>query len=147
VSTDEDPVAWLRRTAGAELAAARLVIAPCDGECGRPCDFHPAADAEWLEPFSGTLQVRSDGTGADIWHGVWAMGDSRVTRFIAANDPRSVIARCEAELAILDLHDEWMPFANVEEDASGVEAIRRVVRLLASGYRHRKGYRETEWKP
>ena len=154
MSSDEELAAWLRRTVGVELAAARLVIAPCDGDCARPCEFHPAAAAEWHEMSSGVLNISEGLDRGDAWDGVWAMGDSRVTRFIAGNDPRSVIARCEAELAILDAcsPDSSMEAAleigdiSTEQYVTEVAAGARIVRLLASGYKHRRGYRE-EWKP
>jgi hypothetical protein len=78
---------------------------------------------------------------------------------IAANDPQDTIARCEAELAILDDHaplsgyDPHGPVCVIccEPGGFGCEdaVVRhpcRTVRLLASGYRHRKGYRP-EWAP
>ena len=103
-SGEEELAAWLRREIGYAMAAAREVIAACIKDCARPCDFHPAAAAEWHEMSSGVLDICEGLDRADTWEGVWAVGDSRVTRFIAANDPRSVIARCEADLAILDEH-------------------------------------------
>ena len=60
-------------------------------------------NAEWQELSSGVL-VTGDGTETDHWHGTWPMGDSTLTRLMEANDPRDTIARCEAELAILDEH-------------------------------------------
>ena len=74
------------------------------------------------------------------------MGDSRVTRFIAANDPRSVIARCEAELAILDEHRAEAGCFPDElccvtcGDFPQVLFPCRTVRLLAGGYKHRPGF-------
>ena len=80
---------------------------------------------------------------------------------MAMNDPRDVIARCEAELAIMDEHaPEWIDY----RDGDGIERASReciaceppgtpdnypcrTVILLASGYRHWPGYREEDWKP
>lgn len=61
-------------------------------------------------------------------------------------EARERVARCEAELAILDLYEQQAAKDNnaMEEDRTWLLA--RVVRLLATGYRHRTGYRE-EWKP
>ena len=54
---------------------------------------------------------------------------------IALNDPQDVIARCEAELAILD--------ACVRGIRSGRALLAEEIRsLVASGYRHRPGYAE-----
>jgi uncharacterized protein DUF6221 len=101
---ETDPVAWLRAEVERDLAEARYVIAPCDDNCAQPCPFHPAAAAEWHEMSSGVLNTSNGLNPDDVWQGVWAMGDSRVTRFIARHDPQDTIARCEAELAILDEH-------------------------------------------
>ena len=69
-----------------------------------------------------------------------------------ANDPRDVIARCESELAILDLHQA------VFLAPSGIACVMcdgiagtgrwpcRTVRLIGRAYRFRPGYKE-EWKP
>lgn len=62
-------------------------------------------------------------------------------------EARERVAQLEAALAILDLYKKQAAkeFSNaMEEDRTWVLAP--VVRLLASGYRHRPGYRE-EWKP
>jgi Family of unknown function (DUF6221) len=90
--------------------------------------------------------------------------------FIALNDPQHVRARCEAELAILAEHrilwrggtdpanEEFsvISIGGADQDhgcmnchyygQGGVKGYGycRTVRLLASGYRHRPGYRE-EW--
>ena len=148
-SSEEEPVTWLRKTIEADLAEARHVIALCIGGCAQPCPFHPAAAAEWREMSSGVLNISEGLDRAGAWEGVWAMGDSRVTRFIAVNDPQSVIARCEAELAILDEHGgEHMCYENVRDGNTFDLYIGdcRVVRHLASAYKHRSGYQESDWK-
>ena len=116
--------------------------------------------AEWEERSSGVL-VTGDGTDSDPWRGTWVTGDSSVTRLMEANDPRDTIARCEAELALLNEHAVIrMPY----QDARGVPGHFcecatcgfggpdrsypcKTVRLLGYGYRHWSGYRESEWKP
>lgn len=80
---------------------------------------------------------------------------------IAANDPRSVIAWCESELAILDEHAEigrnsrdgpvCNACVNIGVDPANeaefyVPYPCRTVRLIGKGYRHRDRYRE-EWAP
>lgn len=64
--------------------------------------------AEWSEMTSGVLvTARPDNPQDDPhdrWDGVHAIGDSSLTRLMAANDPRDTIARCEFELAVLDEH-------------------------------------------
>jgi hypothetical protein len=95
---------------------------------------------------------------------------------IVRHDPRSVVADCEAKLAILDEHyilwaagsgvsnpeqyDEFsvVPVGGANKDHGcvrchyyGMGGVKgygycRTVKILASGYRFRPGYRE-EWKP
>ena len=73
---------------------------------------------------------------------------------IRRHDPRSIVARCEAELAILDecapggyrqFYVEAGVITSQEHVAMGAIGT-RVIRLLAAGYKHRTGYLE-EWKP
>lgn len=114
--------------------------------------------AEWEERSSGVL-VTGDGTDSDPWRGTWVTGDSSVTRLMEANDPRDTIARCEFELAVLDLHppglgliDEMPTTATVCRYCSGSFGLGapypcRHVRLLGYSYRFKDGYMEAEWKP
>jgi hypothetical protein len=142
---DDDLMTWLRAAVNARLGTARYLI---ESE---------AASAEWHEPCSGVL-VTGAPTHDDTWDGTHAIGDSRLTRFIAMNDPQDTIARCEAELAILDEHateiyrDEsgivgyhayWCQTCHIPRDQPGRDWC-RTVRLLAAGYRHWPGYRD-EW--
>lgn len=90
MSTDEDPAEWLRQRIRERLYLAQHAI-----ELGNA--------AVWAEQSSGVL-VTGEPTETDVWHGTWATGDSSLTRLMEANDPRDTIARCEAELAILDEH-------------------------------------------
>lgn len=138
----DDLAAWLRRRIEERLYLARNAI-----KLGNA--------AVWTETSTGVL-VTGEPTEADTWHGTWPMGDSSLTRLMEANDPADTIARCEAELAILDGHGgEWLD----QDLADGDYRVRQVctrcddgywpcrtVRLLASGYASRHGYRE-EWKP
>ena len=89
-SDEEEPVAWLRKRIRERLYLAQRTI-----ELGN--------HAEWTELSSGVL-VTSEPTETDTWHGTWPMGDSSLARLMEANDPQDTIARCEAELAILDEH-------------------------------------------
>ena len=56
----------------------------------------------------GSVQRRPGDRRAedDTWHGTWPLGDSSLSRLMEANDPQDTIARCEAELAILDLYEQ-----------------------------------------
>jgi hypothetical protein len=137
---EEHPVAWLRRRIQERLYLARHAI-----ELGNA--------AGWHEQSSGVL-VTGEPTETDVWHGTWPMGDSSLTRLMEANDPQDTIARCEAELAILDAcalsksTEVALEAGDIsaEEYVTGDVMGSQIVRLLASGYRHRPGYRE-EWIP
>jgi len=160
MSSEEEPVAWLRQRIRERLYLARHAV-----ELGNA--------AEWTELSSGVL-VTGEPTEADTWHGTWPMGDSSLSRLMEANDPRDTIARCEAELAILDehyilhrgdtneLYEEFsvcyppgIPGLNcgcvtchyIGHGGVNEYGICRTVKFLASGYQHRPGYREEDWKP
>ncbi len=150
-----DAVAWLRQRIRERMYLAQRAI-----ELGNA--------AEWVEQSSGVL-VTGEPTETDTWHGTWPMGDSSLTRLMEANDPGDTIARCEAELAILDEHrliladrgdsytahpeyriardnptDKQVDMANMMQWSKDCRACRgrypcRTVRLLATGYRHRPG--------
>jgi len=123
---EEEPVAWLRRRIKNRLYLARHAI-----ELGNA--------AEWTELSSGVLMTIAPDAPQDNWDGVHPLGDSSLTRLMEANDPQDTIARCEAELAILD--------ACAQGIRSGRAFLAEEVRaLLASGYRHWPGYREEDWK-
>jgi len=139
--TGQDPVAWLRHAIRQRLYLAQHAI-----ELGNA--------PEWTELSSGVL-VTGPGTENDPWHGTWPMGDSSLTRLMEANDPRDTIARCEAELAILDEHDEsdtpeelrhghWEGHGSnerwIRDEPNDCPVCReespcRTVRLIASGYK------------
>lgn len=141
MSSEEEPVAWLRRRIENRLALARHAI-----ELGNA--------AEWTELSSGVLMTVAPDAPQDNWDGVHPLGDSSLTRLMEANDPQDTIARCEAELAILDacLPDASTEAAlergdiSTEEYVSSAIAGAAVLRLLGSGYKHWPGYREEDWK-
>lgn len=62
-----------------------------------------AAAAEWHEQSSGVL-VTGPPEHDDAWAGMFAIGDSRITRFIAATDPAHRLADIALKRAILALH-------------------------------------------
>jgi hypothetical protein len=144
----DDLTAWLRKVVGERLALARMAVSVQadveDGALTIPAE-PAAASLRWREQSSGVL-VTSDGREDDAWYGTWAMGDSRLTRLIAANGPCDTIARCEAELAILDLHfsNDFERYPECVHCAVEYWPC-RTVRHLGYGYRARPGYRE-EWK-
>jgi len=129
MSSEEEPVAWLRKRIRERLYLAQHAI-----ELGNA--------AVWTELSSGVLMTIAPDAPQDNWDGVWAMGDSSLTRLMEANDPQDTIVRCEAELAILDICEETISdsanFTFLEKKRA--EDARQIVRLLAGGYRHRPGF-------
>lgn len=123
---------WIRGCIRTRRALARHLV---ESEAARP---------EWHESSSGVLV-----TGApqhdDAWAGMFAIGDSRLSRFMACHDPRDTIARCDAELAILADHASNDHETYPECVHCAVQCFPcRTVRLVGEGYRHWDGYRE-EW--
>ena len=126
---EEDPAAWLRAQVVARLAAAKLAA---------------REGGKWTQDGVNTGNISSLGGQVVYDEG---SPDEYQAAHIALNDPQDVIARCEAELAILDEHGP----SEVAPDAcrrckGGLAFPCRTVRLLASGYRHRPGYAEA-WPP
>lgn len=101
------------------------IEAKCQCECGDKADLvaflsarldedraaaqaateDPGMAAEWHETTSGCLDVGLPDHGGEDWRDyVWPQGDSRVTRFIATNDPAHVLRRVEADRVILNEH-------------------------------------------
>lgn len=141
MSSEAEPVKWLRQRIQARLALARNAI-----ELGNA--------AEWTELSSGVLMTIAPDAPQDNWDGVHPLGDSSVTRLMEANDPQDTIARCEAELAILDAHDKAEHYCPLPVLPSvhgqlwtPAEGPCWTLRLLASGYKCWPGYREEDWKP
>lgn len=144
MSSGEDPVAWLRAQVEARLTAARLAA---------------REGGTWTQDGVHTGSISSLGGQVVYDEG---SPDEYQAAHIALNDPRDVIARCEAELAILDEHDEsetpeelrhghweghgsnerWIRNEPNDCPVCGDESPCRTVRLLASGYKHRPGYAE-----
>ncbi len=145
MSSEEEPVAWLRQRIRERLYLARHAI-----ELG--------SAAEWTELSSGVLMtVDPDAPqdDRDTWDGVHPMGDSSLTRLMEANDPQDTIARCEAELAILDRCEALLPPdpADLDEhyqdgrdddeimrDEALADLADEVLALVSDGYRHREGW-------
>ena len=143
-------VTWLRAQIEARkaMAGAATCGVPWEAECDDPTD-----DEVWID------------VDGEEWRLVVLRGPQSHENMIhvAANDPQDTIARCEAELAILDEHKptDWTAYGDhmcrrchrpreeAREDEEQCEWLTwpcRTARLLGSGYRHRPGYLE-EWKP
>lgn len=130
----DDLVTWLRRRIEERRYLAQHAIELGNAEI-------------WTELSSGVLMTIAPDAPQDTWDGVHALGDSSLTRLMEANDPRDTIARCEAELAILDMYEQQhakAPRNAMEEDRTWLLAD--VVSLLGSAYKHRDGY-QAAWTP
>lgn len=142
-------MAWLRQQVEARLYLARHAVELGNAE-------------HWTELSSGVLMTCAPDAPQEGWDGVHPLGDSSVTRLMEANDPRDTIARCAAELAVLEEltaararreaeqndYDAWVrgettagraPFTG--PDLSLIPGLERAVRLLSRGYRHHDGWR------
>jgi hypothetical protein len=123
VSGDE-MTAWLRAQVEADKAAAEA-----------------ATPGEWAALDDGVMSIEDE----DQWPvGVTQSRRDREDRVhIAIHDPRDVVADCDAKLAILGRYERQAAKYGencMEEDRAWILAS--VVRLLASGYRHRDGWQE-----
>jgi hypothetical protein len=152
---DDDLVTWLRRQIRLRLTLATIVPV-VDYQGDEPAPPAPAYrqyvdGVPWYD-FTRDSLVRHlvtsgvlvTGEPPETWLGAWRMDD--LTPLMAPGDPQETLARCKAELAILDQHPS-NDFEKYPECAHcAVEHFPcRTVRLLGSGYKHRAGYRE-EWK-
>ena len=159
MSSEEEPVAWLRAAILARKAAAEAATAgPWEFEGDDPTDDELYSVHDGIVDLVGvTVAFTRDRNVANGQH-------------MALNDPQDTIARCEAELAILDehrlvladrgdshtAHPEYRvardnPTAEQVAMANGMQWDKdcraccrrypcRTVRLLAGGYRHRPGF-------
>lgn len=147
MSADENPVAWLRAQVEARKAAAEAASeGPWDASAVTPSwagfteqPLAPAKVACLDDDEDNCLFVA-------LRFGLPPERNEANAAHIAANDPRDTIARCEAELAILDEHGPDDTFGPGDVcccacgDRPQVPFPCRTVRLLAGGYRHRPGY-------
>ena len=147
-SEEEGPVAWLRKQIEAREAAARAVkdgSDPWDGQW-------QARDRHALETYNGWVIALAPGIrdSRDPSSVAAAEFPPGVVEHIAANDPRDVIARCEAELAMLDEHppcaDDATHCARCRNWLYEVQAPWpcTTISLVFGAYRQRPGYRE-DW--
>jgi len=155
MSSETEPVAWLRAQITARLDVARKAT-PGPWEFEHDDEVFTVHDGEHGDLVGSTVAFTRHWADVNGEH-------------IALNDPDDVIARCEAELAILDLHyilhrddtnelyGEFSvtphPGAN-RSDFGCVTCHYRgmggvwgkgyclTVSILAKGYRHRLGYAE-----
>ena len=174
MSSEVEPVAWLRKTVEGDLAAAKIIgaggFAPQRWDTEPPGQVNPEhipasdqvsavlgldreeAPCGWVEivAYDRLNNEPPERDGRDSTAPVMLV-DSGRREFdhIIRHDPRNVIADCEAKLAILDEHgSEHMCFENTRDGNtwSWYDGDCRVMRTIAGAYRHRPGYREEDWK-
>ena len=138
MGSEEEPVAWLR---AAILERKAMALAAGDDDAARA--------------WTGRDHGYEDGGEVHDGHDeqvVYDEGSPNTAQalHIALNDPQDTIARCEAELAILDEHGgEHMCFENTHDGNTWswyIGDCRNMLRL-ASSYKHWPGYQEEDWKP
>jgi hypothetical protein len=112
------------------------------------------AAVAWLrQQVQARLETAACAADTGAWRQGYEFDANRIHgAHIALNDPRDVIARCEAELAILDFRDLAGTIASASDDgqtgerSEAQQARRRLdvlniaVEHLASGYRYHDGY-------
>lgn len=152
----KDLVTWLRAQIEARKAlaeAARADMPPGGDRWVAGEAEHNAGGANVYDGEGRSVAVDREGEGAT---------SRPIAEHMATNDPRDTIARCEAELRILD---DMVPILNDLDDIAesegqaarrpgrpseymtgGREPSAHLLRLLVYGYRHRPRYQE-EWKP
>jgi Family of unknown function (DUF6221) len=129
---DEKAVAWLREQVQARKARAQVAL----NDRG---EWSVARNAD----FDYTVFPRRPTTPGDAVADAWR---EDIAVFIAANDPRQIIADCEKDLAILERYRAATEdFTHVTENVwefSRRETLEGVVELVASGYKYWPGYAE-----
>lgn len=114
IGVNDDLVAWLRRTIEGDKALARAAL--------------------------GLLGLET------AWHTVDKLRERGLTRadaqHVARHSSRDTIARCDAELALLDKFAEASAWYDEHRatPAGEVYGLSQAVCLLATGYQHRDGY-------
>ena len=163
MSSEEEPVAWLRSAILERKARAQAASeGPWDTSEVTPAwagfrenPLAPANVACVQDGQDYTLFVALQfGQPPDL--------DEANAAHMALNDPQDTIARCEAELAILDLYERTLAIVRAPVDLKALATekpviremrardyldaerescvLREVVRLLAGGYKHRPGF-------
>lgn len=130
-----EAIGWLRGQVEARLLVARSTAAYGSGHWAPTKND----DFDWTIHDAGDVMPR-EAALADLW------GEAPAV-FIADNDPQDVIARCEAELAIITRCEAVLEAFASPADRLWPDVTRRerthsraTVHDIASGYRHRDGY-------
>ena len=159
VSEAGELVPWLRQRVRERMETARKACERTDGHWWRRTEPYGDGTSEPAGHLYAGERI-ADGDGG-TWGGeftvVYDEGAPSREQFehMEANDPRDVIARCEAELALLDEHGPFDPESDWLRDfcatcghldRNRVAFPCRTVRLVGHGYRFRPGYSEA-WRP
>lgn len=150
----DEMLSWLRTTIEGDRAAAeaagsqewvlgkegqQLYLAPANAD---PEPWHAEWIAEWTYVVDHCCHPER-----------WDECDTAKQEHIALHDPRDTIARCEAELSVLDrvlpevrrvavrLAEE---FGGIWPDGKLTSSETMLLKTLASGYRYREGFK-SEW--
>jgi hypothetical protein len=155
----DDMLSWLRSTITADLAQAKAADEASPGPwvntgqdgLGDAWQIHgaPTGDTTWVydrvaeESREVPELLRVATLNYDDGGGVW---EREAADHIVLQQPRDTIARCEAELALLD---EMIPIIEELDDIAMSEGLGSVaygeptyllVQKMVSGYRHRPGF-------
>jgi hypothetical protein len=145
--TTDAAVAWLREQVQWRLGSAKAAAGPSGDRWYSPNWTAKAVDIgegpAWVVFTDHSLPV-AEAAGLKKFSPLIAV-------HIARNDPQDVIARCEAELAILGEHAPQRDYPGkcqrcitdrkgYPEEWADDDYPCLTVQLLASGYRHREGY-------
>jgi Family of unknown function (DUF6221) len=142
---ETEAVAWLREQVQARLAAAQAMLSEdwgdlpwavtecvngMRGDC--PCIVYQGSYKPFRQPQVPPVRYIADAETPQI------------AQWIIANDPRRVIADCEADLGIIALYDRWAGdyLGGNPELGAAACAISDAARHAASGYRYHPGYVE-----
>ena len=170
MSSEEEPMVWLRKTIEGDLAAAKIIssggYAPQRWDTEPPGQVNPAhipQDAAvtaalgcypdyicgWVQLVAYDKEIgEPDEEYCRDSAAPFALINNGRREFdhIIRHDPRDAVADCEAKLAILDEHGPNDTFGPDDICCSACGDVPQVpfpcqtVRLLASGYRHRPGF-------
>lgn len=128
-----DAMAWLRQQIEGDKAAA-LAASWQERDGDRWHVWGERSDRAWV--------IDDQGEEGFIVGEAPAADTEAIARHVAAHDPQDVIARCEAELAILDECQLLRLVGIAYPGEAGPESAEKISRLIASGYRHRPGWAE-----
>lgn len=160
MSPVDDMLSWLRQQIEARKALAEAADAASPGPwtntgqdgCGDAWQIHGAPTGEtepdWDSPDMEEIPVlsRVATLNYDDGGGVW---EQAAADHIVLNQPRDVIARCDAELAILDWHTGAHECSGPGDNClwvRGGDEVCPTARMIAFGYRHCPGWGPA-WAP